>query len=902
MESETPAACPRCGAAIPPGAEGLCPACLLSGAIDAPTAAPTAGSIAGDAETIAAAPQAGAPLADVLAEHATPAQLGEYAVQSELGRGGMGVVYEAIQPSTGRRLALKVLNRRLDSPEARQRFLREGRLAARVTHPNSLYVFGSEEIEGSPAIVMEVAAGGTLHDALRARGPFPVAEAVDAILDVVAGLEAAEARGVLHRDIKPSNCFVSPDGRVKIGDFGLSVSTVDREGSLVTANGKVMGTPAFASPEQLRGDAVDLRSDVYSVGATLYMLLTGRPPFEGDNPVQVVANVIANAAAPASSLREELPKGLDRVLAKCMAKDPGSRYASYAALRKTLAPFSSALPEPVTPVRRAASGWIDFLLALFPAYVVLMFAVGPQELLVRWLFEPSLNAAKYYLMIVGAALAYFSIAEGLFGGGVGKAILGQRVVRLDGKRPGPLRALGRIAIPIACIELLRIPLSVWLLPNGVWGARDHVLFITLYSVCPFIVIPLGQTAKPGNGHAFAWDLLTGTRVVSRHRAGARSRLDLQDTAAPSSDTARSIGPYRVDEAVVDGVWLTANDPILKRRVWLVRRAGDGLGDGPGEARRNAARPARARWLQAVDAEGEVWDAYEAGEGAPLRLWLADHPAPAWSIARHWLHDIAHELWQAKHDGSSPASASLDHVWVRDDGQAVLLDEPWPSAEPAERFSIAGLDWQLRFLHELACVADADSLPAHATPVLDNLRDGKFEKLTYLVGTLRGLLDPPADLGRGVRAASLLIIPLYVWMSTFVGMYHAADLAVGPAEWARRLASAGLVMLCMVAVMDLCATPWRVVVGQRVFGLTLVSADGRRASHAKVLARWAVTWAPLAVAMAAAALLLNGEAWASAGWILGGVGLAVAASLVVSAMRYPGRAWHDRLVGTRVVRR
>ncbi len=141
-----------------------------------------------------------------------PSKFGDYRLLGLLGRGGMGTVYEAEQLATGRRVALKMLGQQLDSPEMRQRFLREGRLAAGVNHPNSVYIFGSEEIEGLPVITMEIANGGTLKDKLKEHGPLPWAEAVDAILDVISGLESAFSGGVLHRDIKPSNFFVCPDG------------------------------------------------------------------------------------------------------------------------------------------------------------------------------------------------------------------------------------------------------------------------------------------------------------------------------------------------------------------------------------------------------------------------------------------------------------------------------------------------------------------------------------------------------------------------------------------------------------------------------------------------------------------------------------------------------------------
>jgi serine/threonine protein kinase len=307
-----------------------------------------------------------------------PREFGGYRLLGLLGAGGMGTVYEAEQLATGRRLALKMLGQQLDSPEMRQRFLREGRLAARVNHPNSLYVFGSEEIEGLPVITMEIAGSGTLKDTLKERGPLPVEEAVDATLDVIAGLESALANGVLHRDIKPSNCFVSPDGSVKVGDFGLSVSTLAKSDTFVTAHGKIMGTPAFASPEQLRGDTLDLRADIYSVGATLFTLLTDRAPFEGENAVQVVANAVNQDPPRLSGVRKDVPSGLERVVTRCLAKEPEKRYADYTALRDALLPFSSKEPEPASILVRLAAGWIDFLLAFLPPYVALMFLVGGE--------------------------------------------------------------------------------------------------------------------------------------------------------------------------------------------------------------------------------------------------------------------------------------------------------------------------------------------------------------------------------------------------------------------------------------------------------------------------------------------------------------------------------------------
>jgi serine/threonine protein kinase len=157
----------------------------------------------------------------------------------------MGTVFEAEDLENGRRVALKVLSQKLDSPAARQRFFREGRLAGSINHPNSIYVFGTEEIGGTPIITMELVAGGTIEERVRANGPMSPAGAVDAVLQIIAGLEAAQRTGILHRDVKPSNCFVDADGTIKIGDFGLSISTAIRMETALTAAGSFLGTPAF---------------------------------------------------------------------------------------------------------------------------------------------------------------------------------------------------------------------------------------------------------------------------------------------------------------------------------------------------------------------------------------------------------------------------------------------------------------------------------------------------------------------------------------------------------------------------------------------------------------------------------------------------------------------------------
>jgi uncharacterized RDD family membrane protein YckC len=881
--------CKRCGAVVPTGlTEELCPACLMSGALV---------PLEGDPEVMAPAPDE-APPSFEYAEF--PCEFGEYRLLGLLGRGGMGRVYDAEQITTGRRVALKMLGQQLDTPDLRKRFLREGRLAAGVNHPNSLYVFGSEEIEGLPVITMEIAGSGTLKDRLKKRGPLPVAEAVDAILDVISGLEAALAGGVLHRDIKPSNCFVSPDGSVKVGDFGLSVSTLSRTDSFVTVHGQIMGTPAYAAPEQLRGDALDLRADIYSVGATLFTLLTDRAPFEGDNAVQVVANAIKEKPKPLAELREDVPPGLERVVARCLAKEPDGRYADYKALRNALLPFSSREPEPASMKIRAAAGWIDYLIALLVPYVVLMFLVGGTELLVRPLVERTLFSAKYYLALFGVAFLYFGLAEGIWGAGVGKRLRGLRVIRADGRPPGIGRALLRIVTPILAIEGVRMPLMLATISTYEWTGLQTAWYVIAANICGWIPALLAMRARRENRFTTVWDRVSGTRVVIAPKGTERPVIEAAAQSVAATAGALSLGPYQVTEEMIPGEWLVATDPILRRQVWLLRRESSELSAD----RRNLARHGRLRWLQEVKTAGATWDAFDAVHGVSFSSLVDGGKQLPWASLRHWLHDLAFELWQAAEDDTLPTELSLDHVWISADGHAVLLDEPWPGVKTrSAKVPVGDLAGQQRFLNAVAAAVESTSLPLHARPVLQNLAGGKFEKLSFLAGTLRGLLDRPAEVNRGVRAGAIFMLPLYVWILVFLGRFKGGELPQltmwDSTEWL--LLGSLAVVLGIGALMQLLELPLSTTVGHTIFRLAVVNAEGERASKSNMLVRWAITWLPLILPMLLVAWLIQ-QAYLTVAFISALVLLLLWIGAAVYAVMNPNRGLHDRLAGTWVVRR
>lgn len=874
--------CKRCGALISAkSTEKLCPACLMSGVIKAPDAhADTISMTSGES---------------ILRYENSdlPCEFGGYRLLKLLGRGGMGTVYEAQQIATGRRVALKMLGRQLDSSDLRQRFLREGRLAASVSHPNSLYVFGSEEVDGLPVITMEIAGGGTLKDKLKKNGPFKVTQAVDATLDVISGLESAFVGGVLHRDIKPSNCFISPDGLVKVGDYGLSVSTLAKTDTFVTAGSKIMGTPAYASPEQLRGDALDLRADIYSVGATLFTLLTDRAPFEGDNAVQVVANAVNKKPTPLTELRKDIPSDLARVVNRCLAKEPDGRYADYKALRNALLPFSSKEPEPASLLVRVSGGWVDFLIAFLIPYVAIMLFFGSNELIVQPLVDRTLYSFRYYFAFLCCGFLYFGICEGFFGAGLGKYLKGLRVVRKDGRVPGFGRALLRIVIIIGCVECVRMPLMMALISTAEWTGFQTAMYVVAANVCGWIPVLFALRLRRENGFRTIWELASGTKVLIKPKGAARPKLE-NDQPEVSTDESNSIGPYKIIKELVREKWIVANDPVLRRQVWLLRRNTGELSD----VRKDLSRYGRLRWLQKVDKDGVIWDTFEATKGMPFASLIKDNNSLPWSSLRYWLYDLSSELWKATGDDTLPTELSIDNVWITAQGNAILLDEPWPDVETkSESIAVGDLAGQQRFLNSVAEYVDSTSLPLHARGILQNLKEQKFEKLSFLAGILQGLLEKPAEVSKGIRAGSLFVLPFYVWIAFFVGYFHDKSWydALG---W--NIITSAMGVLGVIALFQLMELPFRSTAGQFTFRLAVINSKGQRAGILNLFVRWMIVWTPLFIPILFA-ITLNNRGEVGSAFILAVVSLVLWIACAVYATIHPNRGLHDRLAGTWVVR-
>jgi len=837
-------------------------------------------------------------------------RFGPYVIVRPLGKGGMGQVYEADEIESGRRVAVKILSRGIGEEEELERFLREGQLAASLSHPNCVYVFGTSEVQGFPVIAMELVPEGTLKDRV-AGAPMSMAAAVDAILQVVTGLEAAASIGILHRDVKPSNCFVHRDGRVLVGDFGLSVAA-SAHAPGERATGTILGTPGFASPEQLRGDALDVRSDIYSVGATLFYLLTGRAPFDDRSTTALLAKVAAEPPPALDLLRPELPRRLAQIVARCLSKDRKDRFDSYRSLRIVLEPFGSSRVVRGPLWRRLVAGAVDNYLTSLPALpLVIVLSLQP--------LSPShpLHALAVAVALVASRVIYYGLLEGALGAGVGKAMMGLRVVNTEQVTPGltraALRALMFAGASQAIVQAITWPV-VRREPDVAVGLLNTV-------TTSAYLIALFCTARPSNGWAALHDRWSRTRVVrKRVRVEARASATIQATeAAPIAGDIR-VGPYVLPsgtEARVDAPRLvTGYDDRLRRRVWihLLPPGAPSLG----ALRRDIDRPARTRWLAGRRGATESWDAYEAIDGRPLRDAVST--PQRWSRVRHWLDDLVRELTAGLADGSLPR-LHPDRVWIGRDDRARLVE--WtnagagPIVEPSESddptlASVQHLLYAVAVAALLGIPPDgarkvepSTPLPRAARGMLLKLRDAKFSSSDALLAALGAALASPAHLSRIKRAGQIAVSAAFPVAITVITVIEELGKSGKPSTQSTGLFFSALAVYAGTFTIPMLFNAiGALVTGSgftfRPFGAMLVNARGKRASRVRALWRAVVTWAPVVLTLALFVFERGGlRPFVFALQCVLMLGMACAAAWAIAR---PSRSIQDRLSGTWIVPR
>ncbi|MFN7734112.1 MAG: protein kinase domain-containing protein [Pirellula sp.] len=656
-----------------------------------------------------------------------------YRLGELLGQGGMGRVYRAVD-SSGRSVALKLLSPDLAcSPDALARFKQEGMIASQINHPHCVFVHRVDEDAGTPFIAMELMTGKTLKDIVVERGALPCAEAIPLILQCIDGLIAAHALGMIHRDIKPANCYLDESGNVKIGDFGLARSLVsDAE---LTQTGAFLGTPLFASPEQLLGQPIDTRSDIYSLSATLYYLLAGKAPFESPNAAQVIARIASSDPPPFASAEVEVLPELERIVMKGLAREPNKRYESMTQMRNELQCLVAPRPD-VSSLRRRAIAWVaDY------------FVVTAFISLVMILVLPTSNSTEepQWLRLLSATLVflYYFLSEAVFSTSLGKAAMCIEVCDAESNsKISVLQAATRaLAFTLASSGMR---LAIMLALPGLNPFVDSGL--VLGSAVLQIAILLSTWWATNRRQLFHdWLSKTECRTNFGGRVQSTTKLSLPQWSVPLLATPPgdprcpvALGRFQVHGIVdayteiPDSWWLHATDSQLQRTVWIAC-----FGDRSFEYEQMQQVP-KSRRFRYIDEGNEPtfrWFAYAAPESVPLHECVLHGVHFPWPVTRSILTSISEE---ARAYGRHARTLAENP-----EGEPVEAPSPWSSQR-----------WWVDALGQLSWVDFAYRAPALPKP-----EQNPCTSWMGLVHTISMLgLPSKHRLRKGLRLGSAPIAP------------------------------------------------------------------------------------------------------------------------------------------------
>ncbi len=334
--------------------------------------------------------------------------VGRYQIREVLGRGAMATVYKAYDPSIDRTLAIKVLHPDLCvNEEYRGRFLREAKAAGILSHPNIVTIFDVGEVDGRPYIAMELLDGTPLNDLMDVAGKLPISDAVGIAIQLTRALDYAHSKGIVHRDVKPSNIIQLKDSSIiKVTDFGIC--HIDSpEDTQQTTMGQVLGTPQYMPPEQALGQKVDARSDLFSVGVVLYLLLTGKRPFDGETLATVMYRIANEEPEPIDHVRGDISPALRRIVDRCLRKQPEKRFQSGLELADALARVARDLDDVAkkTSRRRIVPLQVKWTLIMAVVVAVTMAVTGTVVLRMQY------AALKEQVLDYGSSLVKFMATE-----------------------------------------------------------------------------------------------------------------------------------------------------------------------------------------------------------------------------------------------------------------------------------------------------------------------------------------------------------------------------------------------------------------------------------------------------------------------------------------------------------
>jgi hypothetical protein len=766
------------------------------------------------------------------------AAFGPYRLVRALGAGGFAQVWEAERDDGTGSVALKILSGAADADRAAiDRFVQEGRIAATLSHPRVVYVFTAEQLEGIPTISMELLRGGSLQDRLDRGERFPPEQVVAIALDLLEGLQAAHAMGIVHRDLKPANCLMDDSGRVKLSDFGISRSlTADTR---LTVTGQILGTPKYAAPEQIRGEPTDARSDLYSLGATLYALLEGRAPFEGNSWGEVVGRVFTEAPQPPRAGGHADP-ALQKFVLRLLEKDPAKRPADHDALRAELLELSGRDTVPADPTRRTAAGLVDTLL---------------YYLLLAPLWQAS--GEKFQALATALTIVIGTAFEWRLGAGPGRLLLRQRVVGVRTRRLTLAQAALRNFVFLGLLNGLDQLDVLFPVGSPARGALAHQVHYWAFLI-------LFVTMRRSNRYQAIHDRLSGTRVVALPRNQRETRhapSAIPDRTPPPMAAATAALPdagrpraYRLARRL----WQRGNrtlelavDEVLRREIWILDSAADDTPRVPPE------RPARLRYLRGGLRAERHWLAFEKPPGQPLPEQCHGTEGLPWPQAKRVLVPLLAELEAGLAAADLPSSLSLGQVWVDEFGQPRLLEFD-PSPSPAQPSDIWAPDEWREFLTAVAsAVAGArggadrnpDSLlPAPASAAIARLLEPDLDPsaLPDIRQQLESIGTAPVEVTRATRLAHLLLGQVVTVIFVTFAIVQAVT---GRGNLPGLLIFVGLVTVPPT----LLAWAFRGGPMVRLFGIQVADERGVPASRWRCTGRAALAWLPAIVPLILAML-------------------------------------------------
>jgi hypothetical protein len=449
------------------------------------------------------------------AELSAGMRLGHFKIDRKLGAGGMGEVYLATDLALDRPVAIKVLPSGVVSGSARERLIKEARAQARVHHPHVGHIYFIGEEQGRLYFAMEYVTGKTLAERV-AEGPLPVEDALAVIRAAVLGLREAQRSGFTHRDVKPSNLMVDGHGVVKVLDFGLASGAPEQVTDGPVAQTTLAGTPLYMAPEQARGEAIDFRADIYALGATLYHLVSGRPPFvaESVDQLNTMHATAARPTVPRGANRRTTITAIDALIARMMAPNAADRVSSYDELLREIELASQQHTRPAGVWVRAVAMFVDFILV--------MIALGLVQVLRVAVFGGSDGDLSGNTAMPMVAL-YTMVAIHRWGTTAGKALLELEVVSVaTSQRPtwgqAARRQLVFASVPFAfvaadyAVEHLPLPL-----PNDLFDILTAVAIVGLG-----LMLVHASLRVPGK--RTPWDRLAGTIVRYRTTRGSTNAV------------------------------------------------------------------------------------------------------------------------------------------------------------------------------------------------------------------------------------------------------------------------------------------------------------------------------------------------------------------------------------------